>query len=124
MSPTSYRGAHLYPHSGERGGMACRYDTKYRFRDKDDAIDGAEQIKARKGEEYGQLYPYRCPDGDHWHLSHHEQGVERCRTCNRLAPAWKAKAWVIGAHDGPDGKRCEGIGQRAARITPRPRRRG
>lgn len=50
----------------------CRYPLKRAFETKQKAIEDAKAIKRmveQRGDTYSQLYPYRCPDGGHWHLT-------------------------------------------------------
>lgn len=98
--------------------MTCRYSRKRAFADQAHAVAGAERIRITVGDEYDQLYPYPCPDGPHWHLSHYEQGTQRCGTCNRLVSAWKKRPdwWVIGTHLN-NGQPCVGEGTKAISLV-------
>lgn len=94
----------------------CRYGAKRTFGSKEAATAGTQDIRARveaAGRVYTTLYPYACPDGDHWHLSHYPQGTATCPVCGREAPAWNGgKVWVISAHD-HDSTTCAGMGKPA-----------
>lgn len=78
----------------ERGD--CRYPGKRWFKTHEDAVAGAED------QNYGKvLHPYRCPSGEHWHLSTSVQGNRTCTICETEQPAWKDSRtgrWVIYAH--------------------------
>lgn len=77
------------------------------------AVQGAENIRAKveaASRTYDTLHPYKCPDANHWHLSHHEQGHVTCPVCRQTAPAWKLPeswSWVVAAHS-PGGQGCSG----------------
>lgn len=95
--------------------MMCRYESKRRYASEPLAIQGAQDIREKvetAGRRYDTLYPYPCPDDNHWHLSHHEQGEISCPACRESAPAWKladSGSWIIAAHP-PTGTRCVGVG--------------
>ncbi|KXO91087.1 Uncharacterised protein (plasmid) [Tsukamurella tyrosinosolvens] len=94
--------------------IACRYPAKTLFADEDAATAGAEAIRAKveaAGRTYDQLYPYRCPGADHWHLSSKRQGISTCPICHRTGTAaWHTgEVWVISAHE-YDWEPCEGQG--------------
>lgn len=90
----------------------CRYPSKQYYSTRVDAKQGAREIKRSvesEGGVYDQLYPYRCPDGNHWHLSHFQQGVKTCPRCGNPAPAWNGgDTWVIGFHKQWNGEKCYG----------------
>lgn len=92
----------------------CRYWQKHGYSTRELARNGAEAIRIgveEMGGTYSTLYPYPCPDGDHWHLSHYQQGRKTCPSCGQSAPAWNGgKVWVIGAHL-TDGAPCTGEGK-------------
>jgi len=95
----------------------CPYMKKLVFDTRADARRGAEvieeQIKAR-GAIYQRLYPYLCPEGDHWHLSHYPQGYRPCPICHERVRAWNGgKVWVVSAHTTPEGEPCKGEGMHA-----------
>ena len=60
------------------------------------------QIKAgveSRGGVFDMLYPYRCPDAEHRHLSHYPQGTARCPVCGSEVAAFDVEtAWVISPH--------------------------
>lgn len=94
---------------------ACRYARKRAYTTKRKARLGAMAIQAgveASGREYQPLYPYRCPDGWHWHLSHFKQAKARCPQCHGEVPAWRGDHWVISTHE-VDGAVCSGVGHRA-----------
>lgn len=97
--------------------MICRYHRKRTYPTRKAARQGAEDIKTivgHNGGTYTQLYPYRCPDMEHWHLSHYPQGYRKCGTCGDRAPAWNGgKIWVTGAHLNATGEPCTGEGNEA-----------
>lgn len=102
----------------------CRFASKRTFATEDDARLGALEIKtvcALNHRSYTELFPYPCPDGDHWHLSHWAQGTGLCGTCNEMVPAWKGWWWVIGRHY-VNHQPCKGEGSRAADDTTSPGR--
>jgi hypothetical protein len=97
--------------------VSCRYDNKRHYPTRKAARLGAEDIRTivtNAGGQYDTLYPYPCPDEDHWHLSHYPQGYRDCPRCGERKPAWNGgKIWVMSAHAGPDGDKCFGEGQAA-----------
>lgn len=82
----------------------CRYQRKRRFLTSADAEAGARRIRAgveARGQRFVTLYPYRCPDGDHWHLSKSPQDTRDCPTCGQSRPSWldpRRGEWVVYAH--------------------------
>lgn len=93
--------------------VACRYSTKRTYPTRVRACEGAEEIRAAveaSGRVYTTLYPYACPDSDHWHLSHYPQGDAPCPACGQTAPAWNGgDVWVLSAHRTDDAP-CVGEG--------------
>lgn len=95
--------------------MTCRYSTKRGYATRDLAREGANQIRLTvelRGGSYDTLYPYRCPDAKHWHLSHYRQGYADCTRCESRKPAWDGGMWWVMAehiNDHTEG-RCEGSG--------------
>lgn len=90
----------------------CRYATKKLFATENDAEAGAVAIRAKvesAGGVFQTLYPYRCPDGDHWHVSHYRQSVFTCRECEQEVPAWSPREgkWILTEHHRGD-LLCEG----------------
>jgi len=97
----------------EQPADSCRYWRKKEFVSKAQAYEGARQIRLHvelTGRTYDPLYPYLCPDGDHWHLSHYRQGEATCSHCGETARAWRGGAdyWVIGEHSLANGQPCSG----------------
>lgn len=90
----------------------CRFAAKRTFPTREWARQGMRDIRAAvwaRGVRYDTLYPYRCPNGSHWHLSHYRQGYAMCPVCGQRQQAWfGGKVWVIAAHGG-----CAGEGQHA-----------
>lgn len=80
----------------------CRYPDKRHFLTRSDAVAGANRLAQRHGENYTPLHPYKCPGGEHWHLSSSRQGRAQCPGCRQTnVPAWFDQAkqtWVIYAH--------------------------
>lgn len=100
----------------------CRYPEKHAFDTREAARDGTLiiRIKCMKdNREYQPLYPYKCPDAEHWHLSHYQQGTALCGTCNTVVPAWKGSWWVIARHVDAEHVPCRGEGSRAADDRPK-----
>lgn len=96
----------------------CPFPVKRTFRTRELARVGMKTIQwavEGQGSAYDTLYPYRCPNGRHWHLSHYRQGRVLCPVCQLKAPAWfGGKVWVISAHTaGLWPERCPGEGQHA-----------
>lgn len=91
----------------------CAYPNKRRFLTRIDAEHGAQRIKAAveaAGRRYDQLYPYQCPNADHWHLSSKEQGVKVCTGCNTEQSAWRrGNKWIVYAHGDCDSRVVETI---------------
>lgn len=94
---------------------ACTYPRKKKFANLNEAREGARAIEAHHGERYEPLYPYECPSGGHWHLSHYRQGEAVCPVCQIKRPAWRGgeSYWVISRHNivGNAGA-CNGTGDR------------
>ena len=93
----------------------CTRPSKRKFGSEYAAKLGADQIKRSVGPNYDPLYPYQCPAGGHWHLSHYRQGTAKCPVCQLPKPAWRGgdAYWVIAKHmsvgnAGP----CNGTGAR------------
>lgn len=82
----------------------CRYPSKRAFPTRARARLGTQDIRETveaRGGHYNTLYPYRCPGGDHWHLSGSRQGAKDCRACGTRQPAWfdsRRREWVVYAH--------------------------
>ena len=83
----------------------CRYPTKRRYESEGEAVDGAQELRERvngRGRRFIPLYPYRCPESDHWHLSSARQGRATCPLCGVAdLPSWfdnQRQEWVIYAH--------------------------
>jgi hypothetical protein len=94
--------------------MSCRFPAKRTFATRDKARAGAELIRQTvesQGGVYQTLYPYRCPENQHWHLSHYQQGYAVCSWCVQRRPAFKGgdDYWVLGNHR-HDGHPCGGSG--------------
>ncbi len=49
----------------------CPTPDKRRYRSQADAKRAHRDRYARPGQHKDRLYPYECPSGDHWHLTHH-----------------------------------------------------
>lgn len=93
----------------------CRFPEKRTYRTRELAREGMRQIRFAVGERYDTLYPYRCPDESHWHLSHYRQGRAVCPVCGKLVPSWfGGKVWIIAVHTrGLWPRPCAGEGMRA-----------
>lgn len=82
--------------------MTCRYETKRTFRTRDKARMGIKTIRYSvegRGIEFNTLYPFHCPDEDHWHLSHYRQGYQDCPGCGERMPFFTERHyWVIPTH--------------------------
>lgn len=95
----------------------CAHPDKRKYRSRSWADAGAKGIRKKVGETaYQTLYPYECPAGGHWHLSHYRQGKAKCPACQMPQAAWKGGEdyWVIAKHEGVDvdGSLCRGTGER------------
>ncbi|MFZ2239024.1 MAG: hypothetical protein WAV90_05705 [Gordonia amarae] len=94
----------------------CRFDEKRKFLTHNDAVAGARRIRdgiERTGGHCVALNAYRCPDADHWHLTHYRQGQARCRFCGSETSAWhNGRVWMLGDHR-RRGERCPGSGTQA-----------
>lgn len=92
---------------------SCHLGKKRYYPSRDAALAGAEDIRvevtAQGRKAYDQLYPYLCPSGGHWHLSHYRQGTARCLVCLQRGPAWLKGEWIMGKHIDPTtGRDCCG----------------
>lgn len=110
-------------------GASCRYSRKRLFDSEESAAAGAHAIAERVGDAYTPLYPYPCPDGDHWHLTSAEQALGYCENCEQWVPCWRTKTtnanvdmWLLAQHHTTPGKslRCTGEGTYAAAIMAKP----
>jgi len=92
----------------------CRYGRKRQFPTRELAREGAQDIRMTvesEGRTFQTLYPYRCPDAGHWHLSHYRQGYATCQYCRRRAAAWDGgQNWIMAAHTTND-EPCLGAGK-------------
>lgn len=100
----------------------CRFGTRRAYRTRADARQGARDIQAQveyRGGTYTTLHAFKCPEGDHWHLSRYSQGKKRCGVCKDLHEAWNGgEFWIMAAHENRKGLRCFGEGQPAYRGRP------
>ena len=103
----------------------CRFAAKRTYANEAEANAGTAEIRATaeaNGRVYQQLYPYKCPDAEHWHLSHYEQAVGHCPVCEAWHPAWRGSTdderWIMSGHENADGAKCSGEGQLAAALSP------
>lgn len=84
---------------------ACRYPYKMHYESESEARFASEEIRARvhgRGQRFIPLYPYQCPENEHWHLSSSRQGTATCPRCDTPdLSAWfdhRRNEWVIYAH--------------------------
>jgi hypothetical protein len=104
------------PTLAARTAPTCRYSSKRSYGTRQQARDGARLIRAEveyRGGRYQTLYPYKCPDLHHWHLSHYQQGFQTCPHCGCRTPAWRTDlgTWVISRHNSCDAYRILGEGE-------------
>lgn len=78
----------------------CTFPQKKRCKTKQEAIELRDRMAKHFGDRYEPLYPYECPAGGHWHLSHYRQGKANCPVCQLHKPAWRGGEgyWVMAKH--------------------------
>ncbi|SRX93607.1 prophage antirepressor [Alicyclobacillus acidocaldarius subsp. acidocaldarius Tc-4-1] [Mycobacterium shimoidei] len=51
--------------------ISCPTPDKKQYRSQAEANRAQRERYARRGDHKERLYPYECPSGEHWHLTHH-----------------------------------------------------